>query len=378
MNAKFKIGITGCTILLLLLAAEFLIGCGSASDAGDYERFLNGEQTVTWEKQQVPISVLFWDNDIEYCFYDIDSDGVEELHIRDSVAYYAVKMYDNRPQILFEGWWGYEPVVADGQCGILHYDHGYGNEQIEFMTVDADGSTKKDGTFYWSDKNKNGSMDAQDHFRGFRDWAEISVEQYAQYRDEQLVKLAENELTWKKRTLKNFSAWQEAYVDYIHRRENVTEMSGYDRYALIYVDDDEIPELYIDTGSMVTGEFVVSYYDGHMGVMNRERVGLRYLEHGGLLYSESGNTGFYPCNIYRLEKGTFSEIGTGWYSETYEGEDVTFDYFWEEYPVTEDEYEAQIAERIDRTGCVEPSEWYTKEEMLELLELSSEKDSKKG
>lgn len=46
--------------------------------------------------------------------------------------------------------------------------------------------------------------------------------------------------------------------------------------------------------------------------------------------------------------------------------------------MTEDEYEAQIAERIDRAGCVEPFEWYTKEEMLELLELSSEKDSKKG
>ncbi|RKI84725.1 hypothetical protein D7V90_04950 [bacterium 1xD42-87] len=37
-----------------------------------YERFLNGELTVTWEKEQVPIAELFWDNDIEYCFYDID------------------------------------------------------------------------------------------------------------------------------------------------------------------------------------------------------------------------------------------------------------------------------------------------------------------
>lgn len=160
--------------------------------------------------------------------------------------------------------------------------------------------------------------------------------------------------------------WKEAYAAYIQRGNDA--WSGHDSYSLIYVDDDEIPELYIDTRVMATGEFVASFYDGNIGVMNRDRVGLRYMEYGGLLYSQSGNMGFYPCNIYRLEKGTFSEIGTGWCSESFDGENMDMSYFWEGNPVTEKEYEAHIGELIDTSACVEPSELYTKEEILEILE----------
>lgn len=331
-----------------------------------YERFLNGELTVEYKKEQVSIAELFWDNEIFYCFFDIDSDGSEELHIRDSVAYYAVKVCDNQPQIFFDGWWGYEPVALDDQCGILHYYYGYGNEQVEFMTMAADGSTERDGEFYWSDDNKNGTMDETDYFRGFTSWEEIDMEQYVRYRDEQLAKLSKNELVWKERELEKFATWQEAYTAYIERRDSM--VSEYVHYSLIYVDDDEIPELYIDSGGMATGEFVVSFYDGKVGVMNRGRVGLRYMEYGGLLFSQSGNMGFYPCNIYRLEKGRFSEIGTGWYSESYDGENIDMSYFWEGSPVTEAEYEAHIGELIDTKGCVEPSVLYTREEILEILE----------
>lgn len=57
-----------------------------------------------------------------------------------------------------------------------------------------------------------------------------------------------------------------------------------------------------------------------------------------------------------------------WCSESCDGETVNFDYFWEGCPVTETEYEAQIAERIDKAACVEPAELYTKEEILGMLE----------
>lgn len=365
MPVSFKRHMIRCAMLLYLPVAVSPAGC--KKDAMEiYERFLNGELTVEWKKEQVSIAELFWDNEISYCFYDIDGDGGEELHIRDSVAYYAIKVCDDMPQIVFEGWWGYEPVVLDGQCGILHYYCGYGSEQVEFMTMAADGSTKKDGEFYWSDENENGTMDAADYFRGFTDWEEIDMEQYVRYRDEQLAKLSKNELEWRERELEKFATWQEAYAAYIGRRDSM--VSEYVHYSLIYVDDDEIPELYIDTGGMATGEFVVSFYGGRIGVMNCERVGLHYMEHGGLLYSQSGNMGFYPCDIYRLERGKFSKIGTGWYSESYDGENIDLSYFWEGSPVTETEYEAHIAKLVDMSKCVEPAVLYTKEEILEILE----------
>lgn len=334
-----------------------------------YENFLSGELTVEHEEEQVHINELFWDNDIEYCFWDIDGDGNEELHIKDSVVYYAIKVSDDTPQIYFEGWWGYEPVVTDGLCGILHYYCGYGSELIQYITIGVDGSRKSDGEYHWYDANKNVMMDEGDSYIGLIGYEEIDMQQYVRYREEQLAKQAENELEWTDRQLKHFATWQEAYVDFLQKIHVMSLDYDGNGYSLIYVDNDDVPELYAFTGAMATGEFVVSFYDGDIGVMNRERVGLQYMEYEGLLYGTAGNTGFYPCNIYKLEQGQFSEIGTGWYSEHFDEENIftDYDYYWEDSPVTETEYEAHIEELIDTSKCKEPPVMYSKEEILKIL-----------
>ncbi len=106
---------------------------------------------------------------------------------------------------------------------------------VEFMTVDTDGSTHKDGEFYWYDENRNGNMDENDYFRGYSDWREIEMEQFVRYRDEQFKKLSGNELEWKERQLESFATWQEAYAAYIKRRYFHPMISEYVDYALIYV-----------------------------------------------------------------------------------------------------------------------------------------------
>ena len=70
-----------------------------------------------------------------------------------------------------------------------------------------------------------------------------------------------------------------------------------------------------------------------------------------------------------LEKGEFSEIGTGWYCEYYddESEDIYWEYFWEGKEVTEAEYEECINALIDTSQCTEPPELYTREEILDIL-----------
>ena len=266
-----------------------------------YERFLNGELTVEKEEEQVYISELFWDNDIEYCFCDIDGDGSEELHIRDSAGYYIIKICDETPQILLENWWSYEPLVTDELCGILYYSQGYGEECIEFIRISADGSMESEGEYHWNDENKNGSIDEKDSFS--IDYSQdIDMERYVQYRDELLAKQADNKIEWEERRLKSYAAWQEAYIDFLEKPLSTIWMSGdgWDKYSLIYVDDDDIPELYINTGYSVGGEFVVSFYDGNVRAMNRYRGGIKYIEYGGLLYSDWGHMGLYPFNIYML------------------------------------------------------------------------------
>ena len=424
MSKKFKRYITRCTILLFLPAAAVLAGCENNShtdsfeaaenteynEAGTrdkeadpeddmassqesevlndserpdiengidlsateiYERFLNGELTVEQKKEQVYINELFWDNDIEYCFGDVDGDGIEELHIRDNSLYYMIKVTDGAPWIVFEGWWEYEPIVTDELSGILYYCKGYGREEIEFMIIGADGSEEGGEKVYWSDKNKNGNMDEEDCFSA-RIGEEIDMEQYVQRREKQIAKQTRNTLKWTGRRSKNYASWQEAYIDFVKKPYSTTQVSEYgdDKYSLIYVDNNDVPELYIYTGGMAGGEIIVSFYDGRVRAINRGRTGIEYMEYGGLLYSSSGNAGFYPCNIYMLEKGEFSEIGTGWYADHYydeERQEIYFSYFWEDSPVTEAEFVAHIDELIDTSKCVEPSELYTKDEILEIL-----------
>ena len=332
-----------------------------------YELFLNGELTVELEEEQVTIDKLFWNNDIEYCFGDIDGDGSEELHIRDDVVYYAIKAEDGILQIIFEGWWFYEPVGTDGACGILYYPHEYGVEYIEFIKVNADGSTESNGEFYWYDENKSGIIDEEDYFRVYDDsYREINKEQYIQYKEEQLAKQTETELEWTDKRLKDFTTWQEAYIDFMKKPES-TIMTTTSDYSLIYVDDDDIPELYIDTGVMISGVFIVSFYDGKVRAMNRERGGIQYMEYGGLFYSDWGHRGFYPCNVYMLEKGEFSEIGTGWIRENYDAEKeyLDYDYFWEGSLMTEEEYRECLNKLIDTSKCIEPGE-HTNSEILEI------------
>lgn len=152
MNKRLKRYITKCTILLLMPAIAALTSCGSdaqadfsgivenAEDDGInvsydeavtpepkdlndsdkpetdsengteadlnpmeiYEGFLKGDIMIEKEEEQVSIDELFWDNDMEYCFADIDGDGSEELYIRDSQFHYSIKIKDEKPQIVFE------------------------------------------------------------------------------------------------------------------------------------------------------------------------------------------------------------------------------------------------------------------------------------
>lgn len=345
--------------------SEVLEDLIDVNTADIYEHFLDGGLAAEWEGQQVQASELFWDNDIEYCFLDIDGDGEEELQIRDSVKYYVAKVRDETLQIIFEGRGEWEPVVTDHMCGLLYDWHKYGQERIEFIKINADGSQESEGEYHWFDTNKNGDMDEEDSFYG-REGSDM--EQYVQYRQEKIAGCAESMLPWTKRRLKHFETWKEAYIDFINKMHITESVSDNWDYALIYVDDDDVPELFIYMGFMASGETIVSFYDGTIGTMNRDRSGMRYIEYGGLLYNGNGNAGFYPCNIYMLEKGVFSEIGTGWYSDhSDEQGNVYYEYFWEDSAVTEDEFEAHIDELIDRSKCIEPSMIYTESEILEIL-----------
>lgn len=172
--------------------------------------------------------------------------------------------------------------------------------------------------------------------------------------------------------------WETAYADYIDSmwdegQEPYVETS----FSLIFLDDDDIPELFIDTGYEAGGEIVLTYYNDEVVIQQLSRCGSQYIEKSGLIYTNTGHMGYYPVEITKLKNGEFSLIASGLkvfrsdeenmgYELDDEGEPIS-DYEWEGETVTEDEFYAKIDEIFDREQGIYPERRYSAEEMISKL-----------
>ncbi len=171
--------------------------------------------------------------------------------------------------------------------------------------------------------------------------------------------------------------WQKAYVDYLESfwgdREPYTQFS----YSLIYLDNDDIPELFICTGAEAGGEIVATYFDGQVQTEQISRMGARYIERSGLIYCNNGHMGFYPVYIIKLENGEFSKIGTGEYFFIMDDEYRYIldedgipieEYRWEGETVSEGVFHEQINALFNIEQGVHPQRMYSMEELFSVLE----------
>ena len=143
--------------------------------------------------------------------------------------------------------------------------------------------------------------------------------------------------------------WGQKYIDYIlnhqfdkyckneepYLYENMT-------YELIYIDDDDIPEILYSGVDEATGMGVIYINsDGEVAHQYIYRHGFNYIEHEGLVINSTGNTGYYFTDIYSLKNGHFDKIGSGEYTEHFDEDgrfSGGFDYKWEGNIVPEEEY----------------------------------------
>ena len=91
------------------------------------------------------------------------------------------------------------------------------------------------------------------------------------------------------------SSWQDAYLEYLDA--NPAEDGGYS-YALIYVDDDDIPELVIDTGFEAGGCQILTCHDGKIDELQTARLYFTYIEKENKLNNCDGHMGYYYDVIY--------------------------------------------------------------------------------
>ena len=144
--------------------------------------------------------------------------------------------------------------------------------------------------------------------------------------------------------------WQIAYLRFLEDTKD-----RYRSYALVYIDDDAIPELYLSGRDEATGDRVCSYQNGTLveQALNRTGGG-NYIARSGKLYNKNGNMGAYYTHVYELTDSGFSTTLRALEVErilTLESGEYTlsYEYSIEDMPVTKAEYDEAVKAAFDLT-----------------------------
>lgn len=110
--------------------------------------------------------------------------------------------------------------------------------------------------------------------------------------------------------------WKQAYLDYMAEREkngNEFDMDfSFYETDLIYVNDDDIPELVIVGTCEAEGNQILTYTPG-VGIdeLQTSRLYFYYVEKGNLLINSDGNSGYYYDLCYEIKDGKWNMFAEG-------------------------------------------------------------------
>ncbi len=165
-----------------------------------------------------------------------------------------------------------------------------------------------------------------------------------------------------------------AYIEYIKKAEKRTDYEAPAGYDLFFVDWSQPPLLYVQGQSTAAGDQLISFKDGKITETYFYNYGLTYIPEDHVFADHGGHMDEYYHTIYKLEDGEVKVIASG----TYGAEDnanIQFDeagepiyqYFWNEKPVTKEEYENELKKVYDYTAVCNPN-IQPAAEVIELLE----------
>ncbi len=177
--------------------------------------------------------------------------------------------------------------------------------------------------------------------------------------------------------VKELEPWKSAYIDFIFENgiNYDSLLDGYlEKYKLIDINGDNIPELYINFGSTAGGDMLCSYFDNSVIYQHIWNYGLSYIEGENLFLDSGGHMDAYYDIVYSIENGTF----VVWQKGEYGAEDnsnVRFDsegypiynYYWNGNQVSsEAEYEELLNKAFDKGRATNP---YESNDVFEYQEI---------
>jgi len=151
--------------------------------------------------------------------------------------------------------------------------------------------------------------------------------------------------------------WKTAYLNFLEQ-----EKESHRSYALVYVDGDDIPELYLSGRSQATGDSICTYKNGEVVEQHLNRNGGGwYIEKSGNIINKNGTNGQLYTHVYKLnEKGfalTFEALSAE-RVEVLENDEYRpyYEYSIGDKSVNESEYNSAVEAAFDFKNAVRLNE----------------------
>lgn len=163
--------------------------------------------------------------------------------------------------------------------------------------------------------------------------------------------------------------WKQAYLDYIDNIHDKVGMSSTETlfmitelYKLVDINGDEIPELYVNTGSTAGGDYLCTYVDGSVIEQYMWNYGFSYIEGENLFRDSGGHMDVYYDKIYGIQDGQFVLKASGEYGaedntsvKIDENGNPIYNYKWNNKEVaSESEYMELLEQSYDIGRSVSP------------------------
>ena len=148
---------------------------------------------------------------------------------------------------------------------------------------------------------------------------------------------------------------EKAYLEFLKDKKE-----SYRLFSLVFIDDDDIPELYLMGACEAQGDMVCSFKNGTVITQQLRRTGGgKYIERSGDMINQNGNMGRCYTNVYRLNENGFTETFNALSSESVEyiegkGGEYRFihEYFIDDTPVSEADYNDALSSAFDLSRAV--------------------------
>ncbi len=156
-------------------------------------------------------------------------------------------------------------------------------------------------------------------------------------------------------------SWKQVYINYLNSSENTDNH----RYALVYLDSDNIPELFERGYSRRMGNTLYWIYNGSMCSENLVSMDLEYYEYENYFLSMTVEAGIQSDLIYQINKSELEELYRGMASRVIKGQER---FNWNGEEVSEEEYNSLRADAFDSSKAKKTGSYETADRMISEIQ----------